>query len=160
MTAGGDHPEPSCLRDGRVVGPWSCLRCGYGLEHLRPSDPCPECETPVARSIDPRLLRFAPLRALDRARRGARTINLALVAWLVSVPGLMLFYALGDLLIVRGRVPATPIFESPLAVCVVGDILVTVLAFGIYALTTRLPAHTIGRGTVAVRRALRVTAVL
>lgn len=59
-----------------------CARCGYNVRGLRADGLCPECGTPIARSLQGNLLRFADPAWLDKLRFGV-----ALRLWniLVSV---------------------------------------------------------------------------
>lgn len=97
MSAGHTHPE-NVVRDGRIVGPWTCLRCGYGIAGLRPEDPCPECASPLDRSLDPRLLRYAPAEHLRRVRRGARGIGLSFIGAMLGAFFLGIYVTVVDAL--------------------------------------------------------------
>lgn len=48
----------------------ACARCGYNLRGLRSDGLCPECATPIARSLQGNLLRFADPAWLDKLRFG------------------------------------------------------------------------------------------
>jgi hypothetical protein len=45
---------------GRIDEDISCIACGYNLRGLSPDSICPECATPIGRSIKGDLLRFCP----------------------------------------------------------------------------------------------------
>jgi len=46
--------------DGRIDADLLCVGCGYNLRGLLPQDSCPECATPLSRSMAGDLLRYAP----------------------------------------------------------------------------------------------------
>lgn len=62
----------------------ACARCGYNLRGLRADGLCPECATPIARSLQAKRLRFADPDWLDKLRLGVayqlRTLLLATLA--------------------------------------------------------------------------------
>jgi hypothetical protein len=75
-----------------------CLACGYNLVGLPESGQCPECGTPIARSLRGNLFRYASPDYLRTLHRGA---TLALVAsliyifdWVPKIPLSMIFAAL------------------------------------------------------------------
>ncbi|MBX3317685.1 MAG: hypothetical protein KF902_12585 [Phycisphaeraceae bacterium] len=75
-----------------------CLSCGYDLAGLPESGHCPECGTPIARSLRGNLFRYASPGYVRTLRGGA---TLALVAsliyifdWVPKIPLAMIFAAL------------------------------------------------------------------
>ena len=76
-----------------------CLRCGYNLRGLFPGGRCPECGTPVKRSVSPPLLERVDPRWVRAAARGTGLVSVGLLVWLASAVafagfGLILFLML------------------------------------------------------------------
>lgn len=167
MSAGAPHPGDALanvLRDGRVVGPWSCVHCRYQIADLKPDDRCPECGEPVARSLDPSLLRFAPPESLRRVRVGARTIILSIIASAACLP--VLVFAINLLV---GTAWANSSRGSLFRDLIVGPlpaftlIYVMLLWFvrGVFLMTSRFPGTTpIPRSAAQLRWTLRAFATL
>lgn len=62
-----------------------CITCGYNLRTLPVASVCPECATPVLRSLRPDDLRFADPRYLRRVRRGVALLLTAALGVLATV---------------------------------------------------------------------------
>ncbi len=79
--------QPSCLRtmsrtlDGdnpsRILTDLPCAECGYNLRYMSCDGRCPECNTPVVDSLDPKLLIFAERRWLVTVSYGMLTLVVA-----------------------------------------------------------------------------------
>ncbi len=161
MTTGGDETGIELLRDGRVAGPWTCLRCRYGIEHLRPTDPCPECGGSLEPSLDPRLLRFAPPATIDRVRRGARGIELSVLAAVLSAPAIGIYFATVDAMESRGlSLELSYFLNGPIFPLILVLAVMAMVARSVFKYTTPLPASfEPTRATVQLRCTLRVFAV-
>jgi hypothetical protein len=162
MTTGSDQHGTAFLRDGRVFGPWTCLRCKYGIENLKPTDPCPECGGPLDQSLDPRLLRFAPPTIINRVRRGARGIELTVLAAILSIPAIAIYFATVEALESRGSL------SLALSYLLTGPVFPLVLVYGVMLLlarsvfryTTPLPASCEPpRAAAQLRRVLRYSVI-
>jgi hypothetical protein len=73
--------------DGRLVIELTCVKCGYDLRSQVALGACPECGAPVAESLRPERLCFAPLDWLRGLIRGLRMIFVASL----GVPLLLVF---------------------------------------------------------------------
>jgi hypothetical protein len=157
MTTGSDQHATELLRDGRVVGPWTCLRCRYGIENLRPTDPCPECGGAIDQSLDPRLLRFTTPATIDRVRRGARGIGLSVLASVLSIPAAGIYFATVDAMESRGlSVELSYFLNGPVFPFILIYGVMALMARSVFKYTTPLPASCEpSRATAQLRRALR-----
>ncbi len=79
-----DQPQPPPVPEAVPVQPLAtdlpCARCGYNLRGLRTDHLCPECGTPIERSLQGNLLHFADPGWLDTLRLGV-----ALKLWMVVI---------------------------------------------------------------------------
>lgn len=164
-----DAPQPGAtlanvLRDGRVVGPWTCLRCRYQIANLKPDDRCPECGDAVSVSLDPTLLRFAPVGTLRRVRVGARTINLSIIVGALLLP--VLVFAINMLVGTawasnsRGSL-FRDLVTGPLPAFTLIYVMLLWFVRGVFLVTSRFPPATpLPRSAAQLRRTLRVFAIL
>lgn len=74
----GALPEPALDADGRLLDELACRRCGYALRGLLPDGACPECETPIGRSIKGELLCYSDPEWIERVARGGRLLALSI----------------------------------------------------------------------------------
>ncbi|MCH8880727.1 MAG: serine/threonine protein kinase, partial [Planctomycetes bacterium] len=127
-----------------------CIHCGYNLRGLATDGLCPECGTPIHRSIHGDLLSGADPAWLTRVSRGVTLIYAAVVTCLASIVLLIL-------LILGVRGPAVYTVEAVGAfLTLLGAIL---LLLGILGLTTPDPRLTLTEQPVAFRRIVRGGAI-
>lgn len=63
---------------GRLNQDLACRQCGYNLRGLAIAGTCPECQTPIGKSVRPDLLRFAEPRWVERLALGMTLILVAM----------------------------------------------------------------------------------
>ncbi len=90
--AGQDSSMPSAASPVGETSPTLtadliCARCGYNLRGLPADGRCPECFTPVARSVHGNLLRFADPAWVDTLRRGTLIWLWSMLVALVAYGG-------------------------------------------------------------------------
>lgn len=79
MNTTGRQPE-------KAIQSWArCVSCGYALAGLPPDGSCPECNTPVRRSLHSRDLRHADERWLRRITIGFDLVLVSFVAGLITL---------------------------------------------------------------------------
>jgi serine/threonine protein kinase len=86
-----DDPA-SPVQDGRV----NCLSCGYDLRELPRDQNCPECGTPIERTMRGNLLIFSTPEHLRKLRRGVSCVIIGACGLLLStVASLVMGFAVG-----------------------------------------------------------------
>lgn len=70
----------------------ACLRCGYDLYNLPPEGACPECGTPISRTIDGNLLRYSSPAYLQRLSGG---ILFIVLSYILSIGTMVLMVPYG-----------------------------------------------------------------
>jgi len=143
-----DQPQPPPVPEALPVQPLTtdiaCARCGYNLRGLRAGHLCPECGTPIERSLIGNLLRFADPVWLDKLRLGvALKLWMLLVALVVGAGGAV--------------AAAFGLFVIQAALSLVAGVL------GLWALwliTTPEPNIATTEDPMSLRRLLRVCAVI
>jgi hypothetical protein len=100
-----------------------CVSCGYNLRGLDPAGRCPECATPVRKSLHEDLLRYAHPGWLRKVRWGARILYWSgVLSLLVGLPpALAAFFAVGS-----ARRSAAIVIASQFLVYIIGTWLLTV----------------------------------
>jgi len=68
-----------------VEGEVGCVSCGYNLRGLRTSAVCPECGTPVSRSMRGDLLEFASFEYVSKLHRGAQTVVGGILLYVIVI---------------------------------------------------------------------------
>lgn len=129
---------------GVIESDLPCRSCGYNLRGLFDGGRCPECDTPIDRSMRGDLLRYSDPRWVRTIARGLRIINIAVVLGLISIIGLaILARSLG----LTWLIPTT--------VLTVG----AVMTIGVWLATEREPAAAENERLFSTRRVLRVLVV-
>jgi len=125
----------------------SCMICGYNLRGLMPGKVCPECGTPIARSLHGNLLRYADPQWLGKLLLGVRlTLWSILIMFAVAIIGSIAAAAMS------GRA----------ALLIVSIAAMIGHGFGLWAIfliTTPEPRIAFLEDTVTLRKAVRVCAV-
>jgi len=122
----------------------ACARCGYNLRGLLPDHFCPECGTPIERSLQGNVLRFADPEWLEKLRFG-----IALKLWM-----LLIAVVLG----VAGEVARAVGFG---AIQVVLGLIAGVLGlWALWLITAPEPNIATAEDPMSLRRFLRVCAVI
>lgn len=128
---------PGGLPSGPVRAGALCVGCGYDLAGLAPSGQCPECGTPIARSLRGDLLAYAPAEYLARLHRGAAIV---VVTILVMVVYFVLSFGMGIYFAFNSPSGTAPVVVEALAT-MGGLVLGLVLLYGWWLLSTPMPMH-------------------
>lgn len=102
----------------------NCINCGYHLVGLPVVGDCPECATPIRRSMFERLLRHEPIVWLSRVASGIRI-------WHAGISGLLVFPLVGAGVMVL--VIVLKQFRDPLFTKAIDRIIGEVIAYGFLA---------------------------
>lgn len=130
-----------------------CLSCGYILKGLAPTGVCPECGTPIERSLRGNLLRYSSPEHLSLLHRGVVLIQTAIILSLLLVFGEIGVMALLTLLEMR-----TDEAEAVMTVAGLGAGVLSV--WGWWWFSTPDPA-VVGQETgVGARKLVRVAVVV
>lgn len=136
-----DSPLPAHVKrtlldaDGRVFVDLACVNCDYNLRTLAESGACPECGSPVAKSVGYYLRQ--PVRWLERVADAAQVLAVTVVC-VPAVIGVLL--AFGD---------------NVLALCCLCILGALVSALALIALTAPDPSHDAVRKGLTARRVVR-----
>ena len=120
----------------------TCTRCGYNLRGLTPDKVCPECATPITRSLDRNLLRYADPNWLNKLRLGT---------------ALMLFVPVAFALAAPWTASVMNIRVGVLALCSIG---VGLALWAIFRVTTPEPSIALDDAPATLRKFLRACAIL
>lgn len=147
MNVTGDIPARVPPPGQPLTEDLKCTRCGYNLRGLTLDKLCPECATPIARSIHGNLLRYADPEWLDRLRLGAE-----LMLWTILI-GVVLGVAAG-LFMAFMTVGLPQVFVS------IVFMLTGVLGlWAMFLITTPEPAIAFDEDPVTLRKVVRWCAV-
>lgn len=143
-----DSPLPTDVKctlldaDGRVFVDLACVNCGYNLRTLAESGACPECGSPVAKSVGYHLRQ--PVRWLERVASAAQVLAGVVICVLV----------IGALLAFEGA--STGAFKEALfafsGLLLLGAL---VSGFALIGLTTPDPSRHAARKGLTARRVVR-----
>lgn len=131
--------------DGALEKDMFCSRCGYNLRGLTLEGLCPECGSPVSRSVHGNLLRFAHPEWINKLRKG-----IAVKLW-----GMLIGLGIGVIAGISVVLAMPPVIIS--IVSLVGGL------FGLWAtflITTPEPMIGVDEDPVTVRKVIRFAALL
>jgi hypothetical protein len=131
-----------------------CLKCGYDLRGLSPSGACPECGTPIERSLQGNLLRYSDEAYLLTLHRGVFLILAALVAQVI-IYALMVVGAYWVASSWSGALPEIELFAA-LAGCVMTGVSLVQL-YGWWLFSAPDPAYLGADLGTTARLVVRVT---
>jgi hypothetical protein len=145
-----DMPVPSAVSDavgpdGAVVVDVACRRCEYNLRGLPAAGLCPECATPVGRSISGDLLRFSDPEWVAKLAKGA-----SLILW-----GILFALLTGC---IAGILTAS--IGSPILGQLVATASGAVSYWGVWLVTTRDPSGIGEDREINARRIVRAALLL
>jgi hypothetical protein len=139
------HAGPIIGEAHTVAQDVSCLRCGYNLRGLSSDSRCPECGSPVERSIQGDQLRFADPNWLRTLRRGV-----AFMLW-----NLLIIFAIN---VFAGV--ATTIVSAPVLVPIAGIVGAALGLAAMYLVTAPEPREMFAGQTFKLRKAVRILAII
>jgi predicted RNA-binding Zn-ribbon protein involved in translation (DUF1610 family) len=136
----------------------ACISCGYDLRGLAADGPCPECGTPIERSVRGDLLAFADPAWLGRIARGQKwlawgmlIIVLAAVAHMLTIFAPHIVNALP-----LGQLAAAAVFGTLMRVVPLGLQAGAITAtIGAFLVTARDPRETLREKPLSARNAAR-----
>lgn len=138
------NPVTTTASSATVADDHACAHCGYNLRGLSSEGRCPECFTPVARSLHGNLLRYADADWLERLR-------FATVVKLWNIALTLLFVIVATIVAGAGLPGVITIILST----VIGGIGV----WASFMITTQEPRIALSEDPVTWRKAVRVCAV-
>jgi hypothetical protein len=96
LVAAPSQPAPLKMTNrGQVVADdRPCLVCGYNLKAIPTDGKCPECGTPVARSLQGDLLRYCSPEYVRTLRRGITLVEVAIALGMLSTLGIFIASAI------------------------------------------------------------------
>ncbi|MCG3125283.1 MAG: hypothetical protein CHACPFDD_00100 [Phycisphaerae bacterium] len=131
--------------DGSINQDITCKKCGYNLRGLRENGLCPECATPVGRSVTGDLLRFADPAWVGRVAFGLNLIVLGIVITiLLGCTGGVLAAMSGSALLSQ----------------IAGYVGIVINAVGIWCMTSPDPSGIGEDARVNARRIVRTTMLI
>ncbi len=87
------HPADANLESDTVGDDAICLQCGYSIRGLPHGGRCPECGTPIQRSLQGNLLRYSSPAYLATLNRGVLLILTAIAAQVICIVGGLILIA-------------------------------------------------------------------
>jgi hypothetical protein len=135
-----------------------CLSCGYNLRGLSDSGRCPECGTPIVRSLMGNLLEFSSANYIESLRRGATIVKASILLSIISTLLLLLLSILNAAVVTASGALHTAI-QTAYGVAAVVCLGSSVAFYAGWWLLSDPDPAIVGSETGAThRRVLRVTA--
>ncbi|MCZ6543817.1 MAG: hypothetical protein O6768_09140 [Planctomycetota bacterium] len=134
---------------GRLAEDLTCRSCGYNLRGLNPKIACPECSTPIDRSIHGDLLQFCDPAWVGRMGRG---LQLIIIGLLVNVAyGIVV----GSAIMLLTPTGTTMMTMTTALAGTIGAALSLITAIGVWMLTTADPGQAEAEQPLTARRLAR-----
>jgi hypothetical protein len=139
--------QPVAVAEAVIGDDTPCVNCGYNLRGLVPSGLCPECGSPISRSVYGDFLRYADPAWLTKLRQGV-----TLILWNMLI-ALCLGICGGIGAILMGRV-------GPLLTIAVQCVAGALEILAIWLLTAQEPRTSLNEDPMTWRKALRFCTVV
>lgn len=152
MVHAPDLPPTSVARGG-LEHDLFCASCGYNLRGLAPDGKCPECGTPVSRSIYGIYLRYCDAAWVEKLRRGG-----SLLRWSIVLSILLAVSAglVGGLFGARGGPPPPAFGIAAFLIQAAVQVMGLMAAF---LVTTQEPRIALTEDPITLRKVVRVCAL-
>ncbi len=145
-----DSPAVRLDASGHIDQDCACVSCGYNLRGLDPDRVCPECATPISRSIRGDYLRFSDPKWVRLLASGMNWVLLGLLFSIMSCFG---YVETLKVLIVRNPLPDVRTLG-------IGIIVQSIYLVGFWAVTTPDPAYLIRETEITMRRIVRLWGIV
>ncbi len=146
------HPGGASLESDTVGDDLICLQCGYSIRGLPRRGRCPECGTPIKRSLQGNLLRYSSPAYLATLNRGVLLILAAIIAQVIlTVGGLILIV----LLTRRGLTDLAGVWELLLWTASTGLSVISLIGWWLFSEPN--PAFVGAGGGTTARKVVRTT---
>ena len=146
------HPADGNLESDTVGDDAICLQCGYSIRGLPHGGRCPECGTPIERSLQGNLLRYSSPAYLATLNRGVLLILAAIAAQVICILGGLILIAW---LTAKGWNDVARVSELLLSTASTG--LSVVLLIGWWLFSAPDPAFVGAGGGTTARKVVRAT---
>lgn len=134
---------------GRLAEDLTCRSCGYNLRGLNPKIACPECSTPIDRSIHGDLLQFCDPAWVGRMAKG---LQLIIIGLLVNVAyGIVV----GSVIYLLTPTGTTMMTTTTAIAGAIGAALSLITVIGVWRLTTADPGQAEAEQPLTARRLAR-----
>ena len=148
------HPADANLESDTVGDDAICLQCGYSIRGLPHGGRCPECGTPIERSLQGNLLRYSSPAYLATLNRGVLLILAAIAAQVICILGGLILIAW---LTAKGWNDVARVSELLLSTASTG--LSVVLLIGWWQFSAPDPAFVGAGGGTTARKVVRTAVV-
>ncbi len=142
-------PKEALDARGHLDQDCNCIGCGYNLRGLDPESVCPECATPIDRSLRGQYLRYSDPRWVEKLAGGMDWILLGFVSTFILGHALVIAY---DLNVSTGNPNLDILSESLLILC-----LQFVFLIGFWRLTAPNPWQAAPDSELTARSVVRWT---
>ncbi len=148
------HPGGATLESDTVDDDVICLQCGYNVRGLPRGGRCPECGTPIKRSLQGNLLRYSSPAYLATLNRGVLLILAAIAAQVICVVGGWILIAW---LTAKGWTDVARVSELLLSTASTGVSVVSLIGWWLFSAPD--PAFVGSGGGTTARKVVRATVV-